>query len=64
MFKKYGILLQKLPMNLFFYMALAPYDFDAGQRHYAGHWKSWAMKVETHQNHNGPRHIINRFINS
>jgi len=23
----------KLPMNLFFYMALAPYDFDAGQRH-------------------------------
>ena len=31
-------------MNLFFYMALAPYDFDAGKRHLAGHW---AMKVET-----------------
>ena len=37
----------KLPMNLFFYMALAPYDFDAGQRHYLDHWKGWAMKVST-----------------
>ena len=68
----------KLAMNLFFYMALAPCDFDAGQRHYLGHWKGWAMKVSTflgptnrprnivapHQNHNGLRHTINRFINS
>ena len=23
------------------------YDFDAGQRHYGGHWKGWAMKVKT-----------------
>jgi len=61
------------------YMALAPNDFAAGQRHCLDHKKGWAMKVETfmaqpfngsrnvfasHQNHNGPRHIINRFINS
>ena len=26
-------------MNLLFYMALAPYDFAAGQRHYLGNWK-------------------------
>ena len=26
----------KFPMNLFFNMALAPYDFAAGQRHYLG----------------------------
>ena len=30
-----------------FYMALAPYDFEAWQRHYTGHWKGWAMNVET-----------------
>ena len=35
----------KLSMNLFVYMALAPYDFDAGQRHYFGNWKGQAMKV-------------------
>ena len=29
------------------YMALDPYDFAAGQRHYLGHWKGWAMKVST-----------------
>ena len=29
------------------YMALGPYDFAVGKRHYAGHWKGWAMKVET-----------------
>ena len=27
------------------YMALGPYDFAAGQRHYLGLWKDWAMKV-------------------
>ena len=36
----------KLPMNLFFSMGLAAYDFAAGQRHYLGHWKGWAMKVD------------------
>ena len=29
------------------YMVLGPYDFAAGQRHYLGHWKGWAMKVST-----------------
>ena len=28
-------------------MALTPYNFDAGQGHYEGHWKGWAMKVKT-----------------
>ena len=31
----------KIPMDLFFYMGLGRYDFDAGQRHYLGHWKGW-----------------------
>ena len=34
-------------MNLFFLFGACPYDFEAGQRLYAGHWKGWAMKVET-----------------
>ena len=29
------------------YMALAPYDFAGGQRHYLGRWKGWVMKVST-----------------
>jgi len=32
-------------MNLFFYMALGRYDFDAGQRHYLGHWKGWVESL-------------------
>jgi len=32
-------------MNLFFYIALAPYDFAAGQRHYLGNWKGLALKI-------------------
>ena len=28
-------------------MALAPYNLAAGQRHYLGNWKGWAMKVST-----------------
>ena len=39
--------LHKITNEPVFYMALAPYDFDAGQRHYLGHWKVWAMKVKT-----------------
>ena len=48
----------KLPMNLLFYMALAPYDFDVGQRHYMGglgHWKGLAMKVLTFLGQNSSR---------
>ena len=82
-------------------MALAPYDFAAGQRHYLGNWKGWVLKISTflgpngnllpslpfqapkkswfsgptpsncahnvfapYQNHNSPRKIINRFIDS
>ena len=49
-----------------FYMALGPYDFDEGQRHYLGHWKGNGPHnvFVPHQNHNVPHHIINRFINS
>jgi hypothetical protein len=36
----------KLPMYLFFYMALGLNDFDAGNIHYKGHWKGWALKIE------------------
>ena len=31
-------------MNLFF-MALGRYDFDAGKRHYLGHWKGWVESL-------------------
>jgi len=38
----------KLAMNMFFfYMALAPYGFDAGQRHNLGNWKWLALKIST-----------------
>jgi len=39
--------LHKITNEPVFYMALAPYDFDVGQRYYLGHWKGWAMKVST-----------------
>ena len=29
------------------FMALAPYDFAAGQRHFLGNWKGRALKIET-----------------
>jgi hypothetical protein len=37
----------KLPVYLFFYMALGFNDFDGGQIHYSGHWKGWALKILT-----------------
>ena len=47
-------------------MALAPYDFDAGQRHNLGNWNCNCPHnvFVPHQNHNGPRPIMNRLINS
>jgi hypothetical protein len=30
-----------------FYMALGLDDFDGGQIHFEGHWKGWALKIET-----------------
>ena len=33
----------KLPMYLFFYMALGLNDFEAGNIHYEGHLKGWAL---------------------
>ena len=39
--------LHKITNEPVFYMALAPYDFDAGQRHYLGNWKGWALKIST-----------------
>ena len=35
----YVLICIKIPMNLIFYMALGRYDFDAGKRHYLGHWR-------------------------
>ena len=35
----------KLPMYLFLYMALGPNDFDAGNIHYKGHLKGWALNL-------------------
>jgi hypothetical protein len=38
----------KLPMCLFFLMALGLNDFDAGNIHTKGNWKGWALKIETY----------------
>ena len=37
--------LHKITNEPVFYMALAPYDFSAGQRHYLGNWKGRALKI-------------------
>ncbi len=31
-----------------FYLALRLNDFDAGNIHYDGHWKGWALEMDFH----------------
>jgi hypothetical protein len=74
------LMYSKLPMYLFFYLALGLNDFDGGQNGLASlvaisgpkeveifiaHPFQWPSKmICLHQNYYVPRHINNRYINS
>ena len=37
--------LHKITNEPIFLYGACPFDFDAGQRHYLGNWKGWALKI-------------------
>jgi hypothetical protein len=56
----------KLPMYLFFYVALGLNDFDAGKS-ITYHWKGWALKISpfwAHCHFRAQKVLIFQYINS